>query len=160
MTDQELYAAIYDQTQSRMQRAGLSIPDKEDTLLLAECPPCIADGTELAAEPDNIRFLHKAFLLLLRRPIDLNTLEVLRAQTEQPVDDFRTGVITGIKSSEEFVLSRCILRNNPYTDSTPCSAIPVSGRFSSVTLPERLLRIYRKMPAPMKKAAKKILGAT
>ena len=37
---------------------------------------------------------------------------------------------------------------------------PAGAGAGGVTLPEKLMKMYRKMPSPLKKAAKKILGAT
>ena len=96
---------------------------------------------------------------MLQRPIDAGALETISKQANEPVQDFQSGVVSGLKGSDEFVMSRTILEHNLYTDNAPYAEAPVTGRFSSVPLPERLLRFYRKMPEPMKKAAKKILGA-
>ena len=162
MTDIEMYASLYDIVEQRMQDTGKTLTDtapKDCCLLLAECPPDRADALPLCSETDRVQFLHKAYYLLLRRPIDAGTLRTLSAQTEMPDDDFRRNVFNSIKGSEEFALSRCILQNDPYADNTPYAGASIHSRAASITLPERLLRLYRKMPAPMKKAAKKLLGA-
>ena len=160
MTDKELYAALYDLVETRMQADGKTLGiDRACCIDLAECPPGRADALALSYETDNIVFLKKAYLALLRRPIDDGALESISKQADAPAHDFQSGVLSGLKGSEEFLMSRCVLEHDLYADNTPYTEAPVSGRFSSVSLPERLLRFYRKMPAPMKKAAKKILGA-
>lgn len=160
MTDQELYAALYDMVESKMQSAGKTLGiEKSLCVDLALCTPGHADVLALSAESDGVTFLKKAYLTMLQRPIDDGALESISKQADQPVQDYQSGIISGLMGSEEFVLSRTVLENNIYTSHAPYSEIPVTGRFSSVPLPERLLRFYRKMPEPMKKAAKKILGA-
>ena len=160
MTDTELYAALYDIVESRMQSEGRSLGiEKALCVDLAVCPPGHADVLALSYEPDGILFLKKAYQTMLQRPIDDGALETISKQANEPVQDFQSGVVCGLKGSDEFVMSRTILEHNLYTDNAPYAEAPVTGRFSSVPLPERLLRFYRKMPEPMKKAAKKILGA-
>ncbi len=161
MTDKELYAAIYDMVETRLQDNGRTLGiEKALCVDFAQCPPGHADVLALSQEPDGILFLKKAYQAMLQRPIDDDALETISKQADQPVQDYQSGIVSGLKGSAEFVMSRTILENNPYAENTPYAEAPVTGRFSSVTLPERLLKLYRKMPAPMKKAAKKILGAT
>jgi hypothetical protein len=161
MTDTELYAALYDKVEGTMQSEGRSLGiEKALCVDLAVCPPGHADVLALSHETDSILFLKKAYLTMLQRPIDDGALASISKQADQPVQDYQSGIISGLKGSAEFVQSQTILEHNIYADNAPYAEAPVTGRFSSVPLPERLLRFYRKMPEPMKKAAKKILGTT
>ena len=87
MTDTELYAALYDIVEARVQETGKTFTaDRACYLDLAECPPGTADALALSYETDSILFLKKAYLALLQRPIDDGALEAIRKQADAPVE--------------------------------------------------------------------------
>ena len=81
MTDTELYAALYDIVESRMQSEGKSLGiEKALCVDLAVCPPGHADVLALSYETDGILFLKKAYQTMLQRPIDDGALETISKQ--------------------------------------------------------------------------------
>ena len=160
MTDQELYATLCDTVENRMQTVGKTLGNNRTLWLeLAECPPNHADALWLSHEENLNHFLQKTYLTMLQRPIDDGAFEQLTQKAaQQTPEDFYAGLVNGLKSSEEFAITRCVLHNNLYADHAAYTAVAASS-FSRTCIPERLLRVYRKMPEPLKKAAKKILGA-
>lgn len=161
MTDTELYTALYDMTEARLLAEGKSLGDGRTLCLdLALCPPGQADALALSYEEDSSLFLQKTYLTMLQRPIDDGAMEQLsKLAAQQKPEEFRTGLVNGLKSSEEFAVTRCELHNDLYADQTSYAAVPAGSYATRSVIPERLLRVYRKMPESMKKAAKKILGA-
>ena len=161
MNDQEMYAAIFDIVEERMQEAGMEFAiDKECCTALALQPPDCTDVLALSYEEDNVLFLKKAYLAMLSRNIDPGALEAWAERTDLPREEFQAMVISGLKGSEEFLQAGYRLENDLYADESLFAGSPAGTGAGGVTLPEKLMKMYRKMPSPLKKAAKKILGAT
>ena len=161
MTDKDMYAAIYDIVAEQMQAAGGELAfDKASCADLALQAPDRTDVLELSYEEDNLQFLKKAYLTMLARQIDPGALEAWSERAALPREEFQASVVTALKGSDEFFLAQYRLENNLYADHSLYAGTPVGAGASRITLPEKLMRMYRKMPTPLKKAAKKILGAT
>lgn len=161
MNDQEMYAAIFDIVEGRMQDAGMEFPiDRECCAGLALQPPGSTDVLALSYEQDNVLFLKKAYITMLSRNIDPGSLEAWKDRTALPREEFQAMVVNGLKASEEFLQAGYRLENDLYADESLFAGSPAGSGAGGVTLPEKLMKMYRKMPSPLKKAAKKILGAT
>lgn len=161
MNDQAMYAAIFDIVEGRMQEAGMTLHiDRACCTALALQPPNCTDVLALSYEEDNIVFLKKAYLSMLSRNIDPGALEAWTERADLPREEFQAMVISGLKGSEEFLQAGYRLENNLYADGSLYAGAPAGAGAGGVTLPEKLMKMYRKMPSPLKKAARKILGAT
>ena len=161
MNDQELYAEIFDIVEGRMRDAGMEFGiDRECCTALALQPPGCTDVLALSYEEDNALFLKKAYLAMLSRNIDPGALDAWADRMELPAEEFQAMVVNGLKGSEEFLQAGYRLRNDLYADESLFTGAPAGAGAGGVTLPEKLMKMYRKMPSPLKKAAKKILGAT
>lgn len=154
-TDDALARALYHLAAERMRAADCEMPCSEDVfaVLTAAAP----DGIRYAEleQLENADFLEAAYLLLLERPIDEAARKSWQEQLGLPADDFRTRVLKTILRSAEYQLHRVPLCGCP---------LPLAedqGQnllISAQALPERLVRMYQKMPRPMQKLAKKIAG--
>lgn len=154
-TDDALARALYRLAAERMQAAGCEMPCSEAvfSVLTAASP----EGVSYAAleQLENADFLDAAYLLLLERPIDAPARKAWQEQLSLPAPEFRTRVLTTILRSAEYQQHRIPLTGCP---------LPLAedqGQnllISAQALPERLVRMYQKMPRPMQQLAKKIAG--
>ena len=157
MKDNQVYAAIYDQVVHTLADAGQEFPyTKEVFLHTIEDEPDSVDILELSHQKDNAQFLEEAYSRILKRTIDENALQAWNSSLVLPPEEFQALVVHTIVSSEEFNAAHMRVYNNIYPLRTAFTGAPPAG--SPVTIPEKLMRIYRKMPAPMKKAARKMMG--
>lgn len=148
---------IYQLADTRMQSAGGTMPCSEALFAaLAVQAPDAVDYPALAAL-ENADFLEAAFLLLLTRPVDEGTKNAWQPRIAGlQKEEFQTAVLRSVLRSAEYQqhqipLLRCPL---PVTEATPQISVQVAPQ----QMPERLVRVYRKLPAPMKKLAKKLAG--
>ena len=117
------------------------------------------DISELAEIKDNSIFLETAYRILLQRNIDENARKSWENRLELPAPEFQKLVTRSIIRSAEFANTKIKVKNNIYSEKNSFGGnIDGIRKASSVTMPEKLMNMYRKMPAPMKKAAKKIMG--
>lgn len=157
MTDSDIYAAVYDTVSEHMQNAGGELACSKNTFLTwATAAPVEVDLLDLAGEEDNREFLDKAYLLLLRRMVDKDAVEHWEPRLEEPPREFQTNVVRTIINSPEFAPAHVRVRNNLYSTHAAYLGRPRVG--GPVAVPERLLRIYHKLPEPVKKAARKLMG--
>lgn len=154
-TDDALARELYRLAAERMHAADCEMPCSEDVfaVLTAAAP----DGIPYAAlaHLENADFLEAAYLLLLERPLDEAARKSWQEQLSLPAEDFRTRVLTTVLRSAEYQHHRVPLYGCP---------LPLAedqGQnllISAQALPERLVRMYQRMPRPMQKLAKKIAG--
>ena len=160
MKDKDIYSSIYDIVDGNMKNAGQSLhTPKEVTLASAFAVPGKVDILKLSRERNNELFLRKAYQLMLCRPIDKAALKAWRSNYALPTEEFQQTVVYGLKNSEEFYINQVRIYNNIYSENNGYGGdISCIGRPAGITVPERMLKIYRKMPGFMKNAAKKIMG--
>lgn len=160
MKDMDIYSALYDIVDENMNKAGQKFRiSKKITLSTAAATPGKVDILKLSRERDNDTFVKKAFLLLLGRQIDGTALRQWKPQYKLPPEEFQHHVIATIKNSEEFFNTQVRMYNNIYSENTSFGgSISGIGRSAGITVPERMMKIYKKMPPFLKNAAKKILG--
>ena len=157
MKEHQVYAAIYDQVAHTLAASGQQLPyTKEAFLHTTEDDPDSVDILELSRQKDNAQFLKEAYSRILKRTIDESALQAWESSLVLPPEEFQAMVVHTIVSSEEFHAARVRIYNNIYPLHTAFTGAPPAG--SPVTMPEKLMRLYRKMPAPMKKAARKMMG--
>lgn len=156
-TAQALRSRIYRLAEERIEAAEGKMPCSAALFeALAAQRPDAADYA-LLADLNNADFLEAAFLLLLCRPVDDGTKAAWQPRTESLAPaEFQTAVLRSVLRSAEYQqhqipLLHCPL---PVTDSTPQIQVQVAA----AQMPDRLVRVYRKLPAPMKRLAKKIAG--
>ncbi|MBP3242486.1 MAG: hypothetical protein J6L99_01375 [Ruminococcus sp.] len=158
--DRNLYAAIYDIVDKNYSAAGgkMSI-DKPCYMTMAVNVPGTVNVLAMTEEQDNDRFLKTAYLSMLARQIDPAALENWAEYEDMPTLDFQHRVVNALKSSDEFFNTQIRLTNNVYSANNSFGG-SLSGlkSSSSVSIPEKLMNTYRKMPEFMKKAARKVMG--
>ena len=154
---QELRSRIYRLAAERIEAAQGLMPCSEALFeALAAQRPDAADYALLSGL-DNADFLEAVFLLLLCRPLDDSTKSAWQPRTETlAAGEFQTAVLRSVLRSAEYQqhqipLLHCPL---PVTDAAPQISVQVAPQ----QMPDRLVRLYRKLPAPMKRLAKKIAG--
>ena len=160
MNDKDLYSAIFDIVSTNAGKAGSTMEvRKECYMYLTEASPDTVDILELSKEEDNSLFLEKAYYIMLCSMVDKKAKSDWSDYEKLPKEDFQMRVINAIKGSEEFFTKQIKLKNNIYSGNNPYggSLIGLRGG-SSVSVPEKLMRTYRKMPEFVKKAARRIMG--
>lgn len=159
MNDQEMYSSIYDIVQKNAGDAGSELETSKDCFLcITASEPSRVDVLKLSEEKDNMTFLRKAYICMLKRIVDPAALESWKLSADLSPEEFQLRCVNGLKLSEEFFLTHVKLENNIYATNNPVTGAPAAAPGSSVTMPEKLMRMYRKMPDFMKKAARRVMG--
>ena len=161
MNDIDIYSAVFDAAEENMQKTGKSLGFSKDIVLTAaSAEPNTADMLDLSRERRNDAFLKKAYVALLGRQVDDASLKAWQTQYKLPSEDFQRLVVSSIKNSEDFRSSHVKLYNNIYSENNSyCGVLSAVGRSGGIPLRERLVKVYRKMPAPVKNTIKAVMGA-
>ncbi len=156
-TPEALRSRIYKLAESRIEAARAKMPCSAALFeALAAQRPDSVDYT-LLKDLDNRDFIEAVFSLLLGRPLDDATRAAWQDRTDSmPQEQFRTAVLRSVLRSAEYQrrmtpLCRCPL---PVAEESGQINVQVAPQ----QMPDRLMRVYRKLPAPMKKLAKKLAG--
>ena len=104
---------------------------------------------------ENADFLEAAYLLLLGRPLDEPSRKTWQGSLSMPKQELQTLVLKTIMQSGEYQKSRISLTDCPFA---LFEGEQKNLLISSQALPERLVRMYQKMPRFMQKLAKKAAG--
>ncbi|MDO4862941.1 MAG: hypothetical protein Q4A05_02120 [Ruminococcus sp.] len=161
MKDIDIYSAVYDIVDENMNKTGQKLRiSKELVLSTTIIKPGKVDILKLSRERNNETFVKKAYIFMLNRQIDGEALRAWKPQYKLPPEEFQHNVVATIKGSEEFFKNQVRMYNNIYSENTAFGGrLSGIGRTAGIPVSERLLKVYRKMPPFMKKAAKKVLGA-
>ena len=155
-TDDALARAVYSLAEKRMQENGGTLPYSMDvfSVMTSAAPDSVSYP---AMEPlSNADFLQAAFLLLLLRPIDDGAKKAWEGRLSLPKTEFQTAVLNSILGSAEYQRSMIPLTDCPLPISTKGPEVKVVT--VNQGMPPRLVRIYQKMPKPLRSLAKKIAG--
>ena len=154
-TDDALARTIYRIAAERMQTAGAQMPCSEEVFsVMTNAAPDTVSYRQFG-HLDNADFLEAAYMLLLGRLLDEPSRQSWQSSLTLPKDAFQTLVLKTIMQSGEYRDKRI-----PLTD---CPLRLVEGDqqnllISAQAMPQRLVRIYQKMPRFMQKLAKKAAG--
>ena len=158
--DSDIYSALYDIVRENAEKAGSELEiDKDSYMYIAESELFSPDILKLSQEKDNGRFLRKAYIAFLSRPIDSRAEHGWNEYMGLPSDEFQSRTITTLKNSDEYFRSNNCIKNNVHSDNNSYGGVFAGLRGGTgISVPDRLLRTYRRMPGFMKKTAKKIMG--
>lgn len=156
-TDDALARALYRLAAGRMQTAGAEMPCSEDVFAVQTTAAPDSVPYAAIAAFGNADFLASAYLLLLGRPIDPPALRAWEPQLALSAEDFQARVLKTILRSAEYrqmpappALTDCPLP----LDDAPEQKMPLTAQ----TMPKWLTAVYRKMPRPVQRLAKKLAG--
>ena len=154
-TDEALARAVYGIAAERMAQAGAEMPCSENVFaVLTAAKPDAVQYKEIAAL-SNADFLEAAYYLLLRRPLDAPSRTDWQSKLSLPETAFHTLVLKTVLHSAEYQLHRIPLTG------CPLPLAEENGQnliIAAQAMPERLVKMYQKMPRPMQKLAKKLAG--
>ncbi len=155
VNDDALARQLYRLAAGRMQAAGSEMPCSEEvfSLMTAASPDAVSyPAMRTLSNPD---FLEAAYMLLLGRPVDEPSREVWQGSIPLPQTEFQTLVLKTIVQSAEYRKHPVPLMGCPLTLS---DGEQQNLLISAQAMPERLVKMYQKLPRPMQKLAKKIAG--
>ena len=154
-TDDALARAIYRIAADRMQAAGQEMPCSEAVFsVMTNAAPDTVSYRQFAGL-DNADFLEAAYMLLLGRPLDDPSRASWQGSLPLPQTEFRTVVLKTIMQSGEYKKNRIPLTDCPFRLSDGAQQ---NLLISAQAMPQRLVRMYQKMPRFMQKLAKKAAG--
>lgn len=157
MENKNIYSDIFAIVSENMRSAGAEFEESEECYMLrCSSEPSGVDIAKLSEQTDNRKFLENAYSQLLKRNADVNTINAWESRIDLPYREFQKLVTGSIINSAEFTNTHVRVRNNFYTENKPYRSVALSG--VSTAIPEKLVRMYRRMPAPLKKTVKKIMG--
>lgn len=160
MNDKNIYSDIFDIVNENMEKSGNKFPlSKECCICNSEADPVGVDILKLSMEKDNRIFLENAYNMLLKRHVDSKAIKNWEGRYGLPSEDFQQLVIKSIIKSEEFSLANVKIKNNIYSENNSFGGdFSAVKRSSSVTVPDKLMSVYRRMPEPLKNMARKVMG--
>lgn len=155
-TDDALARTLYRLAAERMQNAGQEMPCSEEVFsVLTNAQPGAVSYRQIA-HLNNADFLEAAYLMLLGRPLDDPSRESWKGSLVLPQQEFQIAVLKTILQSGEYRNNRIPLTDCPLHLSD--GEVDQNLLISAQAMPQRLVRIYQKMPRFMQKLAKKIAG--
>ena len=155
----DIYELLYDITTDNMKQAGKEFPfSKNAYMYLKECEPNDVSVENLSRFEDNSDFLQIAYIAFLKRPVDEKAFENWKKSFNKPVEEFQRAVIRTLISSQEFKNVKVRVRDNIYSEHIETAATRMAAPQSPYTVPDKLIRIYRKQPQFIKNAIKKAMG--
>ena len=161
MDTREIYSRIYDITSQNMLENDMELEYSRDVFLFAtECPVGECDVLDMC-DLDNMSFLEAAYVALFFRTADPSAYVSWKKHEDMYASDFRRKLLNSLAVSREFMDKSAILKNNIYSNKAELNRAYVQGSagFSSANKAvNKLYRIYKKFPNPIKKFIKKILG--
>lgn len=154
-TDDALARTIYQLAEKRMHAAGQQMPCSE--AVFSVMTGAAPDGVSYRqiGHLENADFLEAAYLLLLGRPLDEPSRQTWQGSLSLEKQELQTLVLKTILQSGEYQKSRIPLTDCPFA---LFEGDQKNLLISSQALPERLVRMYQKMPRFMQKLAKKAAG--
>ena len=156
-TDDALACAIYQLANGRMQAAGQKMPCSEAVFsVMTNARPDYVSYQDIA-HLGNADFMEAAYLLLLRRPLDEPTAKSCQENMHLPAREFQAMVLKNILDSDEYRKRNIPLTECPFVFTEP-KPMPVLLTWEQPVIPQRLIRMYQKMPRFLQKLAKKIAG--
>ncbi len=161
MDTREIYGKIYDITNNNMLENDMELEYSKDVFLFAtECPVGECDVLDMC-DLDNMSFLEAAYVALFFRTADPSAYVNWKKCEDMYASDFRRKLLSSLAGSREFLEKGAVLKNNVYSNKAESNRACVEGStgFSSANRAvNKLYRIYKKFPNPIKKLIKKILG--
>lgn len=160
MSDSNIYSDIFDIVNENMKNAGKSFSVSKNAYLhLAKERPNCVDVFRLSQEPDNRIFLEKCYISFLKRLADEKAFASWNERFSLPCSEFQRLLVITMISSTEYNRSQVKAYNNIYSQKNVYGGNLNSAQTSgALTMPEKLLKIYRKQPEFMKKIERKIAG--
>lgn len=155
-----VYSDIFDVVEKNMQSAGGRFNVSRTAYLCTACNDAQkVDIYDLSHEEDNRLFLETAYIALLKRLVDERALTNWEGRLDIPKEEFQRLLTNSIMNSLEFSKVHIKVYNNIYSQRNAFGG-KISSAVSSggMSMPERLMKFYRKQPEFMKKLEKKIMG--
>ena len=163
MNTREIYGKIFDITNNNMLENDMELEySKEAFLFSTECPVGKCDVLDMI-DLDNMSFMEATYAALFFRTADPGAYANWSKRKDMYTLDFRKRLINSIGGSQEYLEKGAVLKNNIYSNRAEANR-PVSiGKTSDFSAANKavnkLYRIYEKLPSPLKKLAKKLIGA-
>ena len=163
MDTREIYGKIFDITNNNMLENDMELEySKEAFLFSTECPVGKCDVLDMI-DLDNMSFMEATYAALFFRTADPGAYANWSKRKDMYTLDFRKRLINSIGGSQEYLEKGAVLKNNIYSNRAEANR-PVSiGKTSDFSAANKavnkLYRIYKNLPSPQKKLAKKHIGA-
>ena len=163
MDTREIYGKIFDITNNNMLENDMELEySKEAFLFSTECPVGKCDVLDMI-DLDNMSFMEATYAALFFRTADPGAYANWSKRKDMYTLDFIKSLINSIGCSQEYLEKGAVLKNNIYSNRAEANR-PVSiGKTSDFSAANKavnkLYRIYKKLPSPLKKLAKKLIGA-
>lgn len=161
MDTREIYGRIYDITSRNMIENDMELEySKEAFLFATECPVGECDVLSMC-ELDNMSFLEAAYVALFFRTADPGAYINWNKFENMYTSDFRRKLLNHLAGSREFSEKGVALKNNIYSSKAELNRVYAeesAGFASANKAVNKLYRIYKKFPSPIKKLIRKILG--
>lgn len=154
--ENRIYNELFRITNENMQQSGNEFTHPRAAFLYyTKNDPHKVDIMELVKEKaSNDEFVEIAYLAILGRPIDDEAKQSWSKQFGLPEKKFRALVIQRLTSSQEADVCHKRIYNNIYAAKKRRRRNGTAG-----FLVQKLLPVYRKLPAGLKRGIRKVMGA-
>ncbi|MDD6279100.1 MAG: hypothetical protein ACI4JE_04775 [Ruminococcus sp.] len=160
MTDAKIYSDIFDIVSENYKKTGGSFGvSKTAYLHLAADNPSDVDVYELSKENDNRVFLEKCYMSFLKRLADERAFESWTPRFELPKSEYQRLLVITMIGSAEYDRAQIRAYNNIYSQKNVYGGkLETISATTGMTMPDKLLKLYRKQPEFLKKIERKIAG--
>lgn len=154
----QVYARIYDITKNTLESVWKEMVfTKEAFLYSADCDLQYVNCFDLV-DYDNETLLQVLYIALFYRTPEQGARVSWGKLAGMPQKDFQKKCFQVLSSSAEYLRSRTVVGNNIFTDASVQIAAASAQTNQANPYVERMYSCYRRLPMPLKNAAKRLLG--
>lgn len=158
----ELYAQLYDITNTNIQKAGKQLDMTKDAFMFKQANKEGYFDVSLCGDCDNISFLQIAYLGMLGRMPDPGARKNWGQKAGMDKNAFRRELIAKISSSEEFAKRDVKIINNIYNNDLVNKGSKISPIYPVMRKVRQkgynfMRKVYSKFPEGCKKVIRKII---
>lgn len=154
----EVYEKIYDIAEKNMERAGQKMIFTKDAFLFSTKRDLQYIDMLEVVDFDRAAFLECLYVGFFSRTPEETARNSWAELQNVSLQEYQKRVFQSLVSSQEFLKNGTIVCNNVYSLPTVRMGATAVQTVNSNPYVEKLLKIYRKIPAPLRTIIKKMLG--
>ena len=162
----EIYSKIFDIVETNMiNSCGKGFEYTKDAFIATVTSDVGEADIFRLSKLDNISFIQASYASFLFRTADEGALKKWRTRAEQEPNNIKEALVKSVLRSEEFAMKGALVKNNIYSSAdflSPKISIPTakSSELNGNTdkAINKLYRIYKKLPRPIRNIIRKFAG--
>lgn len=158
--EQKVYQDLYDITKNNIEKAGMDMAFSRDAFLYSTKRDLKYVNAFDMPQYDNQSLLQVLYIAFFFRTPEENARINWGKLNDMPPRDFQEKVFKTLSSSQEFIKNGTIICNNMYCSPDIKISAAISTASNINPYINKLYNYYRKLPLPLKKIIKLIVGGS